>query len=102
MELSVEIERLIRGLNPWPSAFTHTDGKLLKVWRAEAIAASEEYGEAEPGTVTAITKEAIGVKTKEGILLLKEVQLEGKKRMAAADFLRGYPLAVGMRFTAAV
>lgn len=87
-----ELECLIRGLNPWPSAYTIIHGKTLKIWDADV---SDGQTEEVPGTVVEITKNTIGVQTGNGILLLKEVQLEGKKRMACDAFLRGYPVETG-------
>ena len=84
---AVEIERLIRGLNPWPSAYTKLDGKTFKIWKASVIS---ENSEAEPGRVCKITKDSLCVQTGDGVLSLLEVQLEGKKRMEIDAFLRGY------------
>jgi methionyl-tRNA formyltransferase len=87
-----KLECLIRGLTPWPSAFTLLDGKTLKLWRAEVI---QKEAKAEPGEVIEVNKDSIAVMTGEGILLIRELQLEGKKRMTADAFLRGYPVKVG-------
>ena len=87
-----EIERLIRGLNPWPSAFTGLDGKTLKIWAATVI---DKEADGEFGEIVEVTKAEILVKTGEGLLQLNEVQLEGKKRMETDAFLRGYPVKVG-------
>lgn len=87
-----KLECLIRGLNPWPSAFTQLDGKTLKLWQAEVV---HKEAKAEPGEVIEVNKDSIAVMTGEGILLIKELQLEGKKRMSADAFLRGYPVKVG-------
>ncbi|MBH1941348.1 methionyl-tRNA formyltransferase [Mobilitalea sibirica] len=89
-----QIERLIRGLNPWPSAFTHLDGKTLKLWVAQV---EDTDVKAEPGEVIEIRKDAIVVMTGKGALILKELQLEGKKRMSADAFLRGYSLSKGTK-----
>ena len=89
---AVEIERLIRGLNPWPSAYTKLDGKTFKIWKASVKA--ENSGKAA-GSVCNITKDGLDVQTGEGVLSLIEVQLEGKKRMDAGSFLRGYQVEVG-------
>lgn len=91
---AVQIERLIRGLNPWPSAFTQLGGKTLKLWSAqvEDIATS-----VEPGTIHEIRKDAIVVATGHESLVIKELQLEGKKRMTAEAFLRGCPLDIGLK-----
>ncbi len=85
-----ELECLIRGLNPWPSAFTRLGNKTLKIWDAEV---SEENSASPAGTVVAVTKEDFRVQTGDGILVIREVQLEGKKRMAADAFLRGIDTA---------
>ena len=71
------IERLVRGLNPWPSAYTYLNGKTLKIW---AAAVKDETSDKEPGELTEVTKHSVGVQTGDGILMLEEVQLEGKKR----------------------
>lgn len=89
---AIEIERLIRGLNPWPSAFTGLDGKTLKIWSAKVL---NKEAEGEFGEIVEVTKEDIMVKTGNGILQLKEVQLEGKKRMDTGSFLRGYQVTKG-------
>lgn len=87
-----EIERLIRGLNPWPSAYTGLGGKTLKIWDANVV---DKEVEGQPGEIVEITKENIYVKTGKGLLELEEVQLEGKKRMGADAFLRGNQIEVG-------
>ena len=92
---AAELERLIRGLNPWPSAYTSYKGKTLKLWRAEVL--PENSGMA-PGTVCASDKKALHVQTGEGILLIRELQLEGKKRMEADAFLRGFAIEEGETF----
>lgn len=87
-----EIERLVRGLNPWPSAYTHWNGKTLKVWKASVL--DKESGK-EPGTIE-VGKNTIAVQTGKGMLQLEEIQLEGKKRMQTDAFLRGVSLETGM------
>ncbi|MGN0383864.1 MAG: methionyl-tRNA formyltransferase [Eubacterium sp.] len=88
---AIEIERLIRGLNPWPSAYTYLNGKSLKIWNAQVI---EDNAEGTPGEIVEITNDSIMVMTGQGILAIKELQLEGKKRMMADAFLRGYHISV--------
>lgn len=88
-----ELERLIRGMDPWPSAYTFLNGKSLKVWKAAVE--QKASGQEEPGTVTGTDKEGIHVICGQDSLILKEIQLEGKKRMDAAAFLRGYPIETG-------
>ncbi len=89
-----EIECLIRGLNPWPSAFTFLDGQLMKIWKAQVVErVNDEY---TPGTICLVNaKEGFIVSCGEEALLIKEVQLQGKKRMEASAFLNGYQLAEG-------
>jgi methionyl-tRNA formyltransferase len=96
---AVNLERLIRGLNPWPSAYTSLDGKTLKLWKADVVKfdAAGELGNinAVPGEVIKTGKDSIYVMTGEDILIIKELQLEGKKRMSSDAFLRGYPIQAG-------
>lgn len=82
---AAEIERLIRGLNSWPSAYTEYKGKQLKIWKAEVL----PHIEGEPGKIAKVTKDAVIVCTKDGALSLQEIQLEGKKRMSTKEFLLG-------------
>ena len=84
-----ELECYIRGLNPWPSAYTKLDGKTLKIWKATVL---DKTG--TPGEVIEVTKDSMVIACGEGALSLTEVQLEGKKRMPIADFLRGYNVEV--------
>ena len=88
------IERLIRGLNPWPSAYTCLHGKTLKIWDGDVL--GREYG-VEPGTVAEVAKDRLVVQTGQGSLAIRSLQLEGKKRMDAGDFLRGYAVEAGTR-----
>ncbi|MEY8423966.1 methionyl-tRNA formyltransferase [Lachnospiraceae bacterium 38-14] len=84
---AVEIENLIRGLNPWPSAYTRLNGKTLKIWKA----LPEPGGEPQKaGCVYLVNKKELKIHTGDGVLSLLEVQLEGKKRMDIPSFLRGY------------
>ena len=86
-----EIERLIRGLNPWPSAYTFYNNKTMKLWKARVVPG----GEAVPGQVLAVDKKGFTVQTGDGALQILELQMEGKKRMDAGAFLRGCPLTAG-------
>lgn len=87
-----ELECLVRGLNPWPSAYTHLNGKTLKIWKTSVL---EKESEKEPGTIE-VGKNTIAVQTGKGMLQLEEIQLEGKKRMQTDAFLRGVSLETGM------
>lgn len=88
---AVEIERLIRGLNPWPSAYTFYNGKTMKLWKAEVVSG----GNVTPGQIFSVDKQSFTVQTGDGALRILELQLEGKKRMDAGAFLRGCAVAVG-------
>ena len=98
---AVKLERMIRGLNPWPSAYTFLDGKTLKLWQAkvELKSAADENNSivAVSGEVVEIRKDSLVVMTGEGVLVIQELQLEGKKRMMADAFLRGYTVMVGTK-----
>lgn len=87
------IEQLIRGLDPWPSAYTKLQGKTLKLWKARVVEEKQEKG--RPGEVVQVEKEAFFVQTGEGILKIEELQMEGKKRMDTGAFLRGFQLTCG-------
>ncbi len=97
---AVAIERLIRGLNPWPSACTNWDGKVMKIWEAQVM----EQGmaadvEAVPGMILSVEKDGFCVQTGNGVLKVLALQIPGKKRMEADAFLRGYPIEAGTIFT---
>lgn len=100
--LSAErLECLVRGLNPWPSAYTRLSGKILKIWESdvpdEKQAAEAGLLKAVPGVVAGTDKNAIYVGTGDGFLALTEIQLEGKKRMKAGEFLKGCRIAAGTK-----
>ncbi len=90
---AIEIERLIRGLTPWPSAYTDWDGKVMKIWEARVIAGQEP--QEIPGTVVGVDKDGFCVQTGQGLLKVLALQIPGKKRMEAGPFLRGYPIKPG-------
>lgn len=94
---AITIERLVRGLNPWPSAFTFCNGKQMKVWVAKAIEDGSSAAAEECGTVVAVAKDSIDVQTSSGVLRIYELQLEGKKRMTTQAFLLGMKLPVGTK-----
>ena len=95
---ATEIERLIRGMNPWPSAYTKYEGKVLKIWEAKVseniselpnINLSENYGK-----IYSINKD-IFIICNNSVLKVLSLQLEGKKRMSAKDFLLGREIKQG-------
>ena len=92
---AVVIERHIRAFNPWPSAYTTVNGKLLKIFAA-SVESSARHPLAAPGTITEVTLVSLVVATGAEALALTEVQLEGKKRLSIEEFLRGHSLVSGL------
>lgn len=91
---AAEIERLIRGLNPWPGTYTSLQGKTLKIWNASVLEGADSH---TAGQIVCAEKQKLIVQTGAGQLCLLEVQLEGKKRMSAEAFMRGYQIVPGQR-----
>lgn len=91
---AVAIERKMRAFVPWPCAYTYLDGKLLKLFCADTT----EQVKAGPGEIYNVTKTSFTVGTGEGGLIVKELQLEGKRRMTVQEFLTGYKLKGGEIF----
>lgn len=89
-----KLERYVRGLNSWPSAYTSLGGKTLKIWEAYVVGGKDADGK-KPGTVVKVSKDALFVACGEGILEIRSLQLEGKKRMSVKDFLLGYHIEEG-------
>ncbi len=87
------LDCFIRGVTPWPGAYTFYNGKMLKVHRAAPC-----IGQGKPGSVLSVNKNGISVACGSGALLIEEIQLEGKKRMCCADFLNGCKLKAGDAF----
>ncbi len=97
---AVSLERLVRGLNPWPSAYTHYQGKMLKIWEAQVASGQEAgtgAGEGTPasGQILEARGGCLRVQTGKGVLKIQSLQLEGKKRMDTAAFLRGFQMESG-------
>lgn len=92
---AVEIERLVRGLNSWPSAYTYWNKKVVKIWKASV---TDKNSNEQAGTVVKVEKDGFYVQTGNGILKVLELQIPGKKRMDAGAFLRGYTIEPGEVF----
>ena len=103
--LSIEDERLdwnmsarqvynkVRGTNPWPGSYTTYQGKTVKIWAGQVHQcenAMKHHAHQDNGTIVKIFKDAIGVKVNDGVYLITELQLEGKKRMSVKDYLNGH------------
>jgi methionyl-tRNA formyltransferase len=91
-----DIECLVRGLDPWPTAFCFLDSKRLRLFSPEVL---HKDGNAQPGTVLQADKRGILVACGTNSLLIREIQPEGKKRMAVESFLCGHPIATGTLLT---
>lgn len=96
-----KIERYVRGLNPWPSAYSSFKGKNLKIWRSHVVPSEEldskgvNPADYKEGQVCFVNKKCVFVATGEGVLSLDEIQLEGKKRMEIVPFLLGNDVLLG-------
>ena len=91
-----KIHNLIRGLSPWPSAYTNYQGNIMKIWTTKVAGDDSSMGEQKtPGKIVNLTEEGIWVQTGKDLLIIQEVQLQGKRRMPSQEFLRGNTLQVG-------
>lgn len=87
------ISALIRGLDPWPGAFTTLKGKEIKLFCSRVV--DEKRSNVLPGVVSGNEEGGLEVGTGNGVILIRELQLSGKKRLPARDFLKGFPLDKG-------
>ena len=92
---AVCLERLVRGMDPWPGTYTQLSGKQVKLWKTRVAESEALRGGAKPGTVVHVGKASFLVQTGDGLLEILELQLEGKKRMDTQAFLRGCHLEEG-------
>lgn len=81
-----EIHNLVRGVNPWPSAYTTYEGSTMKVWKTEVL---NETSDKEPGTILKVDKDGIRISTKDNVVLVKEIQMPGKKRVLVSEYIKG-------------
>jgi methionyl-tRNA formyltransferase len=91
---AVEIERRVRGLDPWPGSFTHVDGKLLKVHRVKVVSGGSSGA---PGEIIRADAGGLYIAASSGTIHLQEVQLENKKKMSGSEFVRGARIKTGDR-----
>ncbi|HOW43006.1 MAG TPA: methionyl-tRNA formyltransferase [Candidatus Omnitrophota bacterium] len=93
------IVNLVRGAQPWPGAFTHFRGKLIKVHQAVLAAAPADAGtDCAPGQVLRVSKEGIEVAAGQGVVKLLELQAEAGRRMSVSEFIAGHKVCAGERF----
>lgn len=94
---AIAIHDLVRGLVPWPGAYTYFEDKALKILQTKIIA--PEYPQGVPGEVLAVLKDGFVVRAGRGALLVKKVHLESSRSMDAKSFVAGHKLSVGFRFS---
>jgi len=90
------IANRIRGMTPWPGAYTFLQADRWMIYRATAM---DEAATSAPGHITAVTKDAIHVATGQGVLAIRELQPANGRRMPAAQYLAGHPLQIGMQLS---
>lgn len=81
-----EIHNLVRGVNPWPSAYTTYEDKTMKIWKTKVL---DELSNKPCGTIIKVDKDGIRVSTKENVLLIEEIQMPNKKRVAVCEYIKG-------------
>lgn len=87
------VERLIRGLDPWPGAFCEYEDMVMKIWKAQPLC--ENTGK-EPGTIIEVSARGIKIACGDGALLVSEIQIPGKKRVAVSEYLKGNQIKEGI------
>ena len=87
-----ELDALVRGLNPWPIAYTYYQDQTMKVWDAKVV---EEEADVPVGTIVAVSQAGILVQTGKGQLCITEVQMPNKKRMAVSEYIKGNSVIQG-------
>ena len=88
-----QVYNKVRGTNPWPGSYTTYQGKTVKIWAGQVHQcenAMKHHAHQDNGTIVKIFKDTIGVKVNDGVYLITELQLEGKKRMSVKDYLNGH------------
>jgi methionyl-tRNA formyltransferase len=89
------IKNMVRGMSPWPGAYTWLDGKLVKIWKVR-VETGRDRDAATPGSVLRADREGIEVACTDGLIIIEELQLEGRKRLSAGDFLAGCKITPGI------
>ncbi len=94
---AIEIDRRVRAYVPWPGAFAWWNGQMIKVWKTGIREQAATIDGQAAGTVVQLADGAVGVVTGQGLIVLEEIQLAGRKAMSARDFVRGQPAFIGAR-----
>lgn len=90
---AMEIHNLVRGVNPWPSAYTTYNGVTMKIWKTKVL---DEESTKDAGTIIDVNKEGIKVSTKDKVLLIEEIQMPNKKRMLVGEYIKGNTIETGL------
>ncbi|CZR98094.1 MULTISPECIES: methionyl-tRNA formyltransferase [Clostridioides] len=90
---AMEIHNLIRGVNPWPSAYTTYNGVTMKIWKTKVL---DEKSTKNAGTIIDVNKDGIKVSTKDKVLLIEEIQMPNKKRMLVGEYIKGNTIETGL------
>ncbi|RDY28670.1 methionyl-tRNA formyltransferase [Romboutsia weinsteinii] len=83
---ATEIHNLVRGVNPWPSAYTTYNNDTMKIWKTKVL---NEKSNKTPGTIIRVDKEGIRVSTCDNVLLIEDIQMPGKKRVQVGEYIKG-------------
>lgn len=90
---ATDIHNLIRGVNPWPSAYTTYDKQTMKIWKTKVL---DKSSEKTPGTIINVDKNGIEVSTGDKALQISEIQMSGKKRMIVSEYIKGNDISTGI------
>ena len=90
---ATDIHNLIRGVNPWPSAYTTYDKQTMKIWKTKVL---DKWSEKTPGTILSVDKNGIEVSTGDKVLQISEIQMSGKKRMIVSEYIKGNDISTGI------
>ena len=90
---ATDIHNLIRGVNPWPSAYTTYDKQTMKIWKTKVL---DKLSEKTPGTILSVDKNGIEVSTGDKVLQISEIQMSGKKRMIVSEYIKGNDISPGI------
>ncbi|MRZ81097.1 methionyl-tRNA formyltransferase [Paeniclostridium sordellii] len=90
---ATDIHNLIRGVNPWPSAYTTYDKQTMKIWKTKVL---DKLSEKTPGTILSVDKNGIEVSTGYKVLQISEIQMSGKKRMIVSEYIKGNDISTGI------
>lgn len=88
-----EVHNLVRGVNPWPSAYATYNGETMKIWKTKVL---DEQSIKEAGTILSVDKEGIKISTKDNVILVEEIQMPGKKRVLVGEYIKGNSVETGL------